>query len=123
MMCVSSYNGVKPLYLRRLIKAVLYTPMTLFDALRIPFRAAQPSIEFTVEADPPSVYYNFRVRDECLEDFKCYLDLPPNLPLARIRCLEGEDADLREVPRYENLAAFVDELLKVDTTPAISGTQ
>lgn len=83
----------KPLYLRRLIKALLYTPMALFDAIRIPFRAAQPSIEFTVEADPPSVYYNFRVRPERLEDFKRYLGLPPNLPLTRVRCVAGEDAD------------------------------
>ena len=37
--------------------------------------------------------------------------------------LEGEDADLQSVPRFKNLAAFVDELLKVDSAPAISGTQ
>lgn len=83
----------KPLYLRRAIKAILYTPLALFEAIRIPFRAAQPRIEFTVEADPPSVYYNFRVRPERLEDFKTYLALPHNLPLTRIRCLEDEEAD------------------------------
>ncbi len=83
----------KPLYLRRLVKALLYTPMGLFNAIRIPFRAAQPSIQFTVEADPPSVYYNFRVREDRLEAFKRYLGLPANLPLARIRCVEGEEPD------------------------------
>jgi hypothetical protein len=83
----------KPLFIRRLIKALLYTPMTLFQAVKIPFRAAQPSIEFTVEADPPSVYYNFRVREERLEDFKRYLDLPGNLPLTRMHCLQDEEAD------------------------------
>jgi hypothetical protein len=83
----------KPLFVRRLIKALLYTPMALFDSVRIPFRAAQPRIEFTVEDDPPSVYYNFRVRTDRLEDFKRYLDLPDNLPLSPIRCVDGEDAD------------------------------
>ena len=57
------------------------------------FCEGQPRIEFTVEADPPSVYYNFRVREERLEEFKQYLDLPGNLPLAPIRCVEGEQAD------------------------------
>jgi hypothetical protein len=83
----------KPLFVRRLIKALLYTPMALFDTLRIPFRAAQPRIEFTVEADPPSVYYNFRVKNDRLEDFKRYLGLPDNLPLSPMRCVDGEEAD------------------------------
>ncbi|MDX1735344.1 MAG: hypothetical protein R3228_13310 [Halioglobus sp.] len=83
----------KPLFLRRLVKALLYTPMTLFDALRIPFFRAQPKIEFTVEADPPSVYYNFRVRPDRLDDFARYLDLPANLPLCPIRCVAGEEPD------------------------------
>lgn len=84
----------KPRFVRRLIKGLLYTPMALFDAVRIPFRWAQPRIEFTVEADPPSVYYNFRVKSERLEDFQRYLDLPANLPLTGIRCLEGEEPDV-----------------------------
>jgi hypothetical protein len=83
----------KPLFVRRLIKALLYTPMALFDAIRIPFRRAQPKVAFTVEADPPSVYYNFRVKDERLEEFKRYLQLPSNLPLTPIRCVDGEEAD------------------------------
>jgi hypothetical protein len=85
--------GGKPLFVRRLIKALLYTPLSLFDALRIPFRGAQPKVEFTVEADPPSVYYNYRVKTERLADFKAYLGLPANLPLTPIRCLQDEEAD------------------------------
>jgi hypothetical protein len=85
--------GGKPLFVRRLIKALLYTPMALFDAVRIPFRRAHPKVEFTVESDPPSVYYNFRVKSERLQDFKAYLGLPHNLPLTPIRCLRDEEAD------------------------------
>ena len=83
----------KPLFIRRLVKASLYTPMALFDALRIPFRRAQPRIEFTVEADPPSVYYNFLVKKRRLKGFERYLDLPGNLKLTPIRCVEGEEAE------------------------------
>ena len=83
----------RPLFVRRLIKASLYTPMALFDAVRIPFRKAQPRIEFTVEADPPSVYYNFRVKKRRLKQFERYLDLPDNLKLTPIRCVAGEEAD------------------------------
>jgi hypothetical protein len=83
----------KPLLIHRFIKALLYTPLALFDAVRIPFRRAQPRIEFTVEADPPSVYYNFRVKADRLDDFKRYLDLPNDLALTPIRCVAGEEAD------------------------------
>ena len=83
----------KPLFMRRLTKAVLYTPMALFDTLRIPLRRAQPHVEFTVEADPPSVYYNFRVKKSRLEAFKRYLDLPEDLPLIPICCVEGDKPD------------------------------
>ena len=83
----------KPLFIRRAIKASLYTPMALFDALRIPFRRAQPRIEFTVEADPPSVYYNFRVKADRLEDFKRYVDLPGHLPISPVRCVQGDEPD------------------------------
>lgn len=59
----------------------------------MPFGKAQPNVEFTVEADPPSVYYNFVVKADRLEAFKRYLELPANLPLAAIRCVEGEKED------------------------------
>jgi hypothetical protein len=84
----------RPLFVRRLTKAMLYTPMALFDTLRIPLRRAQPHVEFTVEADPPSVYYNFCVKKNRLEAFKRYLDLPSNLPLVPIRCVEGDEPDV-----------------------------
>lgn len=83
----------RPLLIRRVTKALLYTPMGVFDALRIPLRKSQPRIEFTVEADPPSVYYNFRVKTERLRDFQDYLDLPDGLPLCPIRCVAGEEPD------------------------------
>ena len=35
-----------------------------------------------------------------------------------LESLEGEDAVLKSVPRYQNLAAFVDDLLKADSTLA-----
>lgn len=50
-------------------------------------------MEFTVEADPPSVYYNYRVKVEQLEAFRRHLALPQNFELSPIRCLENESAD------------------------------
>ena len=84
---------IKPKLVRRAIKAMLYTPLTLANGLRIPFGRSQPRIEFTVEADPPSVYFNFVVREDRLDDFVDYLDLPSNLPLAPVSCVKGEEAD------------------------------
>ena len=89
----SSLHG-RALFYRRLTKGLLYTPLAVFNALRIPFRKAQPNVEFTVEADPPSVYYNFRVKRGRLKAFKKYLDLPTGLQLTPISCVQGEESDI-----------------------------
>jgi len=51
----------------------------------------QPLVKFTVEADPPSVYFVFRVRDEMVEQLGDRLGLPSELVPAAIRCLGDDD--------------------------------
>ena len=51
----------------------------------------QPLVKFTVEADPPSVYFVFRIRAEIVEQLGNRLGLPPDLVPAPIRCLRDDD--------------------------------
>ena len=49
---------------RLLIKRYLYAMLSLREAACIFLGRSKPMIRFTVEADPPSVYFNFRVRPD-----------------------------------------------------------
>ena len=47
-----------------------------------------PLVQFKVEADPPSVYYNFEIPEDRVADLEREIGSP--LPLCPIRCIEGE---------------------------------
>jgi hypothetical protein len=76
---------------RRVIKRFMYTQVALRDAVMILFGRTPPLVLFNVEADPPSIYINFRVRPDRLAALAELLDLPDGLELEPIRILEGEE--------------------------------
>jgi hypothetical protein len=78
---------------RKLLKRYLYSNFSLLDVFKIAFGRAQPRVPFTVKASPSSVYYNFRIRPERLEEFIRYINLPPEFEVCPIICLQGEQAD------------------------------
>ncbi len=51
----------------------------------------QPLVNFTVEADPPSVYFVFRIRAEIVEQLGVRLGLPAGLEPTPIRCLDDDE--------------------------------
>lgn len=75
--------------IRKLIKRFIYSQLYLRESLLILLGRARPLVRFTVEADPPSVYFNFVIRPEQLDSLERELELPH--PLMPIRCLEGEE--------------------------------
>jgi hypothetical protein len=75
--------------LRSLIKRFIYSQLYLRESLLILFGRAKPLVRFTVEADPPSVYFNFAIRPDQVESLERELGLPH--PLTPIRCLEDEE--------------------------------
>ena len=79
---------------RRWLKRILYSQLALRDAFLILIGRVQPNIAFTVEADPASVYFNFRVRPDCADAFARYINLAPGLTLSPIRCLQDDEPEL-----------------------------
>ena len=71
------------------IKRFIYSQLYLRDAILLMFGRTKPLVKFKVEESPPSIYYNFEIDPERVETLREELDLP--FPLARIRCLEGEE--------------------------------
>ena len=78
---------------RRLLKRFLYSQFGLRDALMIALGKEQPRIAFTVEAEPSSVYFNFRIPPESLEEFARYINLADGLAPVPISCVKGEEPD------------------------------
>lgn len=75
--------------LRTAVKRFIYSQLYLREALLIFFGRSKPFVRFKVEAEPPSVYFNFAIRPEHESSLAQELGLP--FPLAPIRCLEGEE--------------------------------
>lgn len=71
------------------LKRFMYSQLYLRDVFLLMFGRAKPLVPFKVEATPPSVYFNFEIDPARVESLAAELDLP--FPLARIRCLEGEE--------------------------------
>jgi hypothetical protein len=74
---------------RSALKRFLYSQLAQRDALMIAFGRQKPLVHFIVEADPPSVYWNFEIKADRVADLERDLDCP--MPLAPLRCLEGDD--------------------------------
>jgi hypothetical protein len=79
---------------RKLVKRYIYSMLCFREGLLVLLGRTKSFVRFTVEADPPSVFYNFRVRPDRVEDLKNHLNLPPGFTLEKMRFLErdpGED--------------------------------
>jgi hypothetical protein len=77
---------------RQGLKRLLYSQLSLRSALHVARGSEAPLQSFTVENDPPSLYFNFRLDDEKLQAFARRFVLPRGLTLTPIRCLEGAQA-------------------------------
>ncbi|MGI9284513.1 MAG: hypothetical protein ACR2P1_03940 [Pseudomonadales bacterium] len=78
---------------RLIFKRVLYPLLSLIDVFTIIVGKAQPRVPFLVKGDPPTTYYNFRIKPDQLEAFRVYINLPEHLPLTPIKCLTDESED------------------------------
>lgn len=79
---------------RRLLKRILYSQLALRDAFLILIGRQRPNLSFRVLADPCSIYINFPVRQEMVQEFTDYINLAGALSLAPIRCLADEEPAL-----------------------------
>ncbi len=79
------------LFKYRLIKRLIYSMASVSQAILVILGKLRPVIPFIIRDDPPSVYYNFRVRPDKVDALEKYLDLPPGFSLAKLRFLEHHE--------------------------------
>jgi hypothetical protein len=63
------------------------------EGFKILFGRSKPIIRFTVEKDPPPMYFNFKIREDRVDELAHILNLPAGFALAKIRCLMDENQD------------------------------
>jgi len=87
---------------RRLLKRLLYAQVAMRDAFMILLGRERPNLHFKVLADPPSLYFNFRLRKGMAREFADYVNLAEGFSLAPVRCLvDDEPALLLTLNIYE----------------------
>jgi hypothetical protein len=77
----------------RIFKRILYPILSFIDIFAIIFGKSQPRVPFMVKSDPPTTYYNFRIKPDQLEAFREYVNLPAHLPLTPIKCTTEDVAE------------------------------
>jgi len=76
---------------RSIIKRFIYSQMTVFSGLKIAFGKEQPLVQFTVENDPPSIYWVYRIKDSEIDGLTQKLGIPPQFSLCPIKCLDTDE--------------------------------
>lgn len=74
---------------RRSLKRILYSQLQLRNAFMIATGKEQPLMKFTVESEPPSVYFNYRVKDS--HATAAAFGLPRRFELAPMAPLVGDE--------------------------------
>lgn len=76
---------------RSIIKRFIYSQMTIFSGLKIAFGKDQPLVQFTVENDPPSIYWVYRIKSSEIGSLLQKLGVPSNFSLSPIKCLNTDE--------------------------------
>jgi len=76
---------------RSLIKRFMYSQLAILTGFKIAIGKEHPLIPFTVEADPPSIYWVFRIKSSEVEGLVRKLGIPSQFSLSPIKCLDTDE--------------------------------
>ena len=78
---------------RSFMNRFMYSQMAILTGIRIALGKEQPLVQFTVERDPPSIYWVYRIKPGEVEGLAQKLGIPPQFSLCPIRCLESDEPE------------------------------
>ncbi|MBL8088728.1 MAG: hypothetical protein KF758_01015 [Anaerolineales bacterium] len=76
---------------RSIIKRFIYSQMVVFSGLKIAFGKDQPLVQFTVEADPPSIYWVYRIKSSEVDTLLQKLGISSQFSISPIKCLNTDE--------------------------------
>jgi len=77
---------------RSLLKRFMYSQLMIFSGIKIAIGKENPLIKFTVEKDPPSIYWVYRIKASKLDELEKTLGLPKAFSLCPIQCLVTDES-------------------------------
>ena len=92
---MNSYLQPKPLSKlgrigRSILKRFMYSQLMIFSGIKIAIGKENPLVRFTVENDPPSIYWVYRIRSSKIKELEQKLGMSEKFSLCPIRCLETD---------------------------------
>ncbi|NIV11028.1 MAG: hypothetical protein GWN62_06965 [Aliifodinibius sp.] len=75
------------------LKRFMYSQMAIRTGFMIAIGKEQPLVQFTVEKDPPSIYWVYRIKSSMIEGLREKLGIPSHFSLCPIRCLETDEPE------------------------------
>ena len=76
---------------RSLLKRFMYSQLMIFSGIKIAIGKEHPLVKFTVENDPPSIYWVYRIKTSKLDELEKKLGLPNQFSLCPIQCLDTDE--------------------------------
>lgn len=76
---------------RSIMKRFMYSQLAILTGFKIAIGKDHPLIRFTVEADPPSIYWVFRIKSSEVEGLTQKLGIPSQFSLSPIKCLDTDE--------------------------------
>lgn len=71
----------------------MYSQLSILSGLKITIGKENPLVRFTVEKDPPSIYWVYRIKSSGIEKIKQNISIPEHFSLCPIRCLETDEPE------------------------------
>jgi len=76
---------------RSAMKRFMYSQLAILSGLKIAIGKEHPLVRFTVENDPPSIYWVFRIKSSEVEGLAGKLGIPSQFSLCPIKCLDTDE--------------------------------
>lgn len=71
----------------------MYSQLAILSGFKIAIGRENPLVKFTVEKDPPSIYWVYRIKSSGMDALIQEISLPGHFSLCPIRCLESDQPE------------------------------
>ena len=76
---------------RSILKRFMYSQLMILSGIKIAIGKENPLVKFTVEKDPPSVYWVYLIKSSKIKELEQKLGISERFSLCPIRCLETDE--------------------------------